>query len=141
MKDSTPASATPAAAQAVRLDVWLWAARFFRTRALAKKAIEGGHVRIDGHASRAAASVKVGQRLRVERDLDVFEIDVLDVPRRRASAPVARTCFRETPESIAARERAAEQRRMTRDGYQRPPTKPDKRARRLIRALGDIDMI
>ncbi len=127
-------------AQTVRLDIWLWATRFFKTRALAKKAIEGGHVQVEGQNARPSAAVRIGQRLRIARGEDIFEIDVMELTVRRAAAPVARTCFRETPESIAARERAAEQRRMLRDGYERPPTKPDKRARRLIRALGDIDM-
>jgi len=134
-------SENPQAAPTVRLDVWLWATRFFKTRALAKKAIEGGHVRIDDSASRPSASVRAGQRLRIQRGEETFEVDVVTLIARRASAPTARACFRETPESIAAREHAAEQRRMQRDGYQRPPTKPDKRARRLIRALGDIDML
>ena len=127
--------------QTVRLDVWLWATRFFKTRALAKKAAESGHVRIDGHAGRPAATVRIGKRMHIERGEETFEIDVAELLTRRASSPVARACFHETPESVAARERAAEQRRLQRDGYERPPTKPDKRARRLIRALGDIDML
>jgi ribosome-associated heat shock protein Hsp15 len=127
--------------QAVRLDVWLWAARFFKTRALAKKAVESGHVRVDGHDARPSAAVRIGQRLRIERGEETFEVDVADLLTRRASSPIARGCFCETPESVAARERAAELRRLRRDGYERPPTKPDKRARRLIRALGDIDML
>ncbi len=127
--------------QTVRLDVWLWATRFFKTRALAKKALESGHVSIGGQAARPAAAVRIGQRMHIKRGDDNFEIDVVDLITRRASSPVARACFRETPESVVARERAAEQRRMQRDGYERPPTKPDKRARRLIRALGDIEML
>jgi ribosome-associated heat shock protein Hsp15 len=127
--------------QTVRLDVWLWATRFFKTRALAKKTIEGGHVGVDGRAARPSAAVKIGQRLLITRGEEKFEIDVVDLLTRRASPPIARACFRETPESVAAREHATEQRRLQRNGYQRPPTKPDKRARRLIRALGDIEML
>lgn len=127
--------------QTVRLDVWLWATRFFKTRVLAKKAIESGHVRIDGQAGRPSTAVRNGQRMHIERGEEKFDVEVIDLLTRRASAPVARACYRETPESIAAREHAAELRRLQRDGYQRPPTKPDKRARRLIRALGDIDML
>jgi len=127
--------------QTVRLDVWLWATRFFKTRALAKKAVESSHVRVDGQVGRPSTSVKSGQHMHIERDEEKFDVDVLGLITRRASAPVARDCYRETPESIAAREQAAEQRRLQRDGYKRPPTKPDKRARRLIRALGDIDML
>jgi ribosome-associated heat shock protein Hsp15 len=127
--------------ETVRLDVWLWATRFFKTRALAKKAIESGHVHIDANAARPSAAVRTGQRMRIQRGDEKFDVDVVALLTRRASAPIARTCFRETPESIAAREQAAEQRRLERHGYERPPTKPDKRARRLIRALGDIDML
>jgi len=127
--------------QAVRLDVWLWTTRFFKTRVLAKKAVESGHVRVDGQAGRPATPVRTGQRMHIERGEEKFDVDVLDLLTRRASAPAARACYRETPESVAAREHAAEQRRLQRDGYERPPTKPDKRARRLIRALGDIDML
>jgi ribosome-associated heat shock protein Hsp15 len=127
--------------QTVRLDVWLWATRFFKTRVLAKKAIESGHVRVDGNEGRPSTAVRTGQRMHIERGEEKFDVDVVDLLTRRASAPVARACYRETPESIAAREQAAEQRRLQRDGYERPPSKPDKRARRLIRALGDIDML
>jgi ribosome-associated heat shock protein Hsp15 len=134
-------SENPQAPASARLDVWLWSTRFFKTRALAKRAIEGGHVRIDGQAPRPSASVRIGQRLRIERGPDIFDVDVLDLLTRRGSAPVARASYRETPESIAERAGAAELRRMQRDGYESPPTKPDKRARRLIRALGDIEML
>jgi ribosome-associated heat shock protein Hsp15 len=127
--------------QTVRLDVWLWATRFFKTRAFAKKAVESGHVRTDGQPAKPSAAVRIGQSLHIVRGDEKFDVDVIDLITRRASAPVARACYRETPESIAAREQAAEQRRLQRDGYERPPTKPDKRARRLIRALGDIDML
>ncbi|HEX4480532.1 MAG TPA: RNA-binding S4 domain-containing protein [Rudaea sp.] len=136
MTERTPENAL----QTARLDAWLWATRFFKTRAVAKKAIEGGHVRVDGRDVRPSAAVRIGQRLRIERSEEIFEVDVVELITRRAPAPMARACFHETPESIAARESAAEQRRLLRDGYERPPTKPDKRARRLIRALGDIDM-
>lgn len=127
--------------QTVRLDAWLWATRFFKTRALAKKVVESGHVHIDGQAARPSAAVRIGQRLHIQRGDEKFDVEVTGLLARRASAPLARTCYCETPESIAAREHAAEQRRLQRDGYERPPTKPDKRARRLIRALGDIDML
>lgn len=127
--------------QTVRLDAWLWATRFFKTRVLAKKAIETGHVRLDGQSGRPSTAVRIGQRMHIQRGEEKFDVDVLDLLARRASAPIAHACYRETPESIAAREQEAEQRRLQRDGYERPPTKPDKRARRLIRALGDIDML
>lgn len=123
----------------VRLDVWLWAARFFRTRALAKQAIEGGKVKIGGGTGKPAKLLRVGDRLEVSRGQDRYEIEVLVLSEQRGSATLAQQCYRETEAGRAAREGAAEQRRMAAAGYSRPAGKPDKRARRLIQALGDID--
>jgi len=123
----------------VRLDVWLWAARFFKTRALAKQAIAGGKVRVGEAAAKAARMLRVGERLIISRGEDRFEVDVVALSERRGSASVAQKCYRETEASRIAREHAAEQRRLNAAGYTKPATKPDKRARRLIRALGDID--
>ncbi|HEX3895088.1 MAG TPA: RNA-binding S4 domain-containing protein [Rudaea sp.] len=124
----------------VRLDVWLWSARFFKTRSLAKKAIEQGKIRLNGGPVRASTHVRLGNSLSIERGEEKFGVVVAGMELRRGSATVARRMYAETEESRLERERAAEQRRMMRDGYQKPATKPDKRARRLIKALGDIDM-
>ena len=123
----------------VRLDVWLWAARFFKTRALAKQAIEGGKVRVGDAAGKPSKPVHVGNRLTVARGEDRYEIDVVALITQRGSAAVAQVAYRETEASRKAREHAAEQRHLTAAGYAKPASKPDKRARRLIRALGDID--
>jgi len=139
MKQRHPANATTAAG--VRLDVWLWATRFFKTRALAKQAIEGGKVHIDNEAGRPSKLVHVGNRLDITRGEDRYELDVTALPEKRGSAAVAQLCYRETPESRSKREQAAEQRRLSAAGYAKPATKPDKRARRLILALGDIDAL
>ena len=125
----------------VRLDVWLWAARFFRTRALAKQAIEGGKIRIHDSSGKPSRQLHVGDRLRIARGEEQFDVDVLVLIDQRGSAAVAQACYRETEASRAARVLAAEQRRLSGAGYTRPSTKPDKRARRLIRALGDIDAL
>jgi ribosome-associated heat shock protein Hsp15 len=125
----------------VRLDVWLWAARFFRTRALAKQAIAGGKVRIGDGPGKPAKLLRVGERLQIMRGEDRFEIDVVALCEQRGSAAVAQACYRETDAGRIAREHAATQRRLSVAGYSKPPTKPDKRARRLIRALGDIDAL
>lgn len=122
-----------------RLDVWLWAVRFFKTRALAKQAIEGGKVEVNAAAGKPSRVVHAGDRLKITRGEDRFEIDVTAIASRRGSAAVAQRCYRETDASRIAREAAAEQRRFAAAGYSKPATKPDKRARRLIRALGDID--
>ena len=126
---------------AVRLDVWLWAARFFKTRSLAKQAIEGGKIELETGVARPARGVHVGDRLRIVRGEDRYEIDVLALSEARGPASVAQHLYRETETGRAARDAAAEQRRLTGSGYAKPPTKPDKRARRLIRALGDIEMM
>ena len=125
----------------VRLDIWLWAARFFKTRSLAKQAIEGGKVECAEGSARPARAVHVGDRLRIARGEDRYEVDVLALSETRGPASVAQQLYRETDEGRAAREALAEQRRLTGAGYAKPPTKPDKRARRLIRALGDIEML
>ena len=126
-------------AAGVRLDAWLWAARFFKTRALAKQAIDGGKVEVNDVAAKPARAVHVGDRLKIMRGEDRFEIDVLALSAKRGAAPIAQGLYRETESGRAAREAAAEQRRLALAGYAKPASKPDKRARRLIRALGDID--
>lgn len=129
-----------ASSHEIRLDIWLWATRFFKTRSLAKKAIEGGKIRIEDREARASSAVRVGQRLAIVRGEEHFDISVTGLPAKRGSAKVAAENFSETEASRKARQEAAETRRMLRNGYEKPPTKPDKRARRLIKALGDIDM-
>lgn len=124
---------------AVRLDIWLWAARFFKTRALAKKAIEGGKIELDAAAAKPASSVHVGGRMKISRGEERFEIDVLALSAARGPASVAQRLYSETEASRVARALAIEQRRLQNAGYAKPATKPDKRARRLIHALGDID--
>ena len=131
----------PEPVASVRLDLWLWAARFFKTRALAKSAIESHRVEVAGQDAKPSRAVREGERLRIRRGDDVFEIDVVGVSDRRGSAPVAQALYRETDESRIAREAAAAERRAAANGYRPPLTKPDKRARRLIQALGDLDAL
>jgi ribosome-associated heat shock protein Hsp15 len=123
----------------VRIDAWLWAARFFKTRALAKQAIERGRVTVDGAACKPAHTVKIGEALRIVRGDETFEITVAGLAHKRGSSALAQALYRESAASVTARENAREQRRAERAGYQPPPKRPDKRARRLIRALGDFD--
>src|SRR5690606_22882842 len=125
----------------VRIDVWLWAARFFRTRSLARQAVETGKVEIGGQRPKPSRAVRVGDELRVARGEDVFQVEVLGLSDDRGPAPVAQALYRETQDSRTAREEAAKLRRAARDGFRPPESKPDKRARRLIRALGDIDAL
>ena len=123
----------------VRLDLWLWAARFFRTRALAKQAIDTGKVEVEGQRAKPSRGVRVGDALLVARGEERFEIEVLALADVRGPASVAQTLYRESESSRLARERARAMRAAERSGYRAPETRPDKRARRLIRALGDID--
>jgi len=123
----------------VRLDLWLWAARFFRTRSLAKQAIETGKVDVDGQRAKAARNVRVGDAMKVVRGEETFVIEVAATSAKRGAAVVARTLYRESDESRLARETRRAELAAARAGYQAPQTKPDKRARKLIRALGDID--
>lgn len=128
-------------ATAVRLDLWLWAARFFRTRSLAKQAIETGKVEVGGQRAKASRAVRVGDALRIARGEEVFEIEVLGLSDQRGPASVAQTLYAESEESKARRAETLARLRAARAGYRPPESKPDKRARRLIRALGDIDAL
>ena len=125
----------------VRLDIWLWAARFFKTRALSKQAIAGGKVEVDGATPKSSKAVHVGNRLQITRGEDRYEIDILALSEARGPAAIAQQLYRETEAGRAAREAAADQRKLANAGYAKPTSKPDKRARRLIRALGDIDAL
>lgn len=125
--------------QAVRLDLWLWAARFFKTRSLAKQAIETGRIEIGGQRAKPARAVRAGDALRIARGEETFEVEVRGLSDTRGPASIAQTLYAESEASKLAREQAQALRVAERTGYRAPETKPDKRARRLIRALGDID--
>ncbi|SEL07625.1 ribosome-associated heat shock protein Hsp15 [Halomonas daqiaonensis] len=117
----------------VRLDKWLWAARFFKTRALAKQAIEGGKVHYNGGRAKTSKTVEVGALIRVPQGWDILEVEVLALSDQRRGAPEARALYRETEESVARREREAEARRLTNQVMQHPLKRPDKKQRRDIR--------
>lgn len=125
----------------VRLDLWLWAARFFKTRALAKQAIETGKVEVGGQRAKPARGVRAGDALLVQRLDERFEVEVLALSAVRGPASVAQALYRESESSRLARKQARAERAAERAGFQPPETKPDKRARRLIRALGDLDAL
>jgi ribosome-associated heat shock protein Hsp15 len=125
----------------VRLDQWLWAARFFRTRSLARQAIETGKVDVGGQRAKPARSVRPGDALKITRGEETFEIQVLAVSDQRGPAAVAQSLYAESETSRLRREAERANRAAQRAGYKAPDAKPDKRARRLIRALGDIDAL
>lgn len=125
----------------VRLDLWLWAARFYKTRSLAKQAIETGKVDVGGQRAKPSRTVRVGDAMRIARGDETFEIEVLGLSDQRGAAKIAQTLYVESETSKARRLETLATLRAARAGYHPPETKPDKRARRLIRALGDIDAI
>lgn len=116
-----------------RLDKWLWAARFFRTRSLAQAAVEGGKVHYQGQRVKSGHAVRVGAVLEVRSGLDVHEIEVLQLSEQRGPASTARLLYRETAASLARRAAAAEQRRLA--PAPDPGTRPDKRQREALRRL------
>ena len=118
--------------EGVRLDKWLWAARFFRTRSLARAAIEGGKVWYEGARPKVSKEVQIGATLRVRQGFDEKTVRVLALSVERRGAPEASLLYEESTESIAARETLAAQRRDERAGLQEPAGRPDKRDRRLI---------
>jgi ribosome-associated heat shock protein Hsp15 len=115
----------------LRLDRWLWAARFFKTRSLAQQAIAGGHVHLNGQRVKAARAVRPGDRLEITRGEERFEVRVVALAARRGPAAVARTLYEETEESAAARA-AAQQLRRDLAGSRPPASRPDKRDRRRL---------
>lgn len=122
-------------ARSVRLDKWLWAARFFRTRAKAKDAIDGGKVHVNGQRGKAGKELVIGDRLRISRGYDEEEVVVSDLSDKRGSATIAQQLYDETADSIARRELHAEQRRAA--GQQITRGRPSKRDRRLIHRFRD----
>jgi ribosome-associated heat shock protein Hsp15 len=124
----------------VRLDIWLWAARFYKTRSLAKSAIEASRVEVNGQTAKPSRMLRVGDQLKVDRASEIFLVQVNALAEQRGSASVAQTLYAESEESKQARQTERERKRFEALGYRAPETKPDKRARRLLRALGDLDM-
>ena len=119
----------------VRLDIWLWAARFFKTRSQAKRACELGRVQANGQPAKPAREVHAGDRLRVTNEGGEFEIEVLALSGVRGPAAVAQTMYRETDESRAARQKLVEERRAMRAFEILPDSRPTKRDRRRIMRL------
>lgn len=119
----------------VRVDVWLWAARFYKTRSLAKQAIENGRVEVRGERCKPATLVRVGDLLSVRRGDERMEVDVVALSERRGPAPAAALLYAETAASSERRQNEREVRRLDRLGYSPPPARPSKRDRREIVAL------
>lgn len=121
--------------EGVRLDKWLWAARFFKTRSLAAKAINGGKVHLNDNRVKASRLIGVGDSLVITIGTMEFHIIVLGISKYRRPAKEARLLYQESEESIAARQEQKELRSMAHAGYSAPAGKPGKRDRRKIKAF------
>lgn len=122
-------------AEKVRLDKWLWAARFFKTRSLAAEAVNGGKVHLNSNRVKAARPVAVGDALRITRGHVEFNIEIIAVSSQRRPAIEARLLYEETAESIKKRETERELRKALNVGHSPPATKPNKRDRRKIKTF------
>ena len=119
-------------ADKLRLDKWLWAARFYKTRSLAKAAIEGGKVHLGGQRVKVSREIQVGDVLQVRQGWDEKVVEVLALSDQRRGAPEAQALYRETDDSIARREAAAAARKAAGGMIDRPAGRPTKKQRRQI---------
>ena len=116
----------------MRIDKWLWAARFFKTRSLATQAVEGGRIRVNGDRAKASKEIRIGDRLILHIAELEWQLTVVGLSMQRGPAPVARQLYEETPESAAARAEAVAVRKVERDPAADRHGRPTKRDRRLI---------
>ena len=119
----------------VRIDKWLWAARFYKTRNLANQAVEGGRVHVNNHRIKPSYKVKIDDTILISRQNVKQEIIVLGLNEQRKSAPEAQKLYRESEESIAQRELYVEQRKILNQGIPKTSGKPDKHQRRKLREI------
>lgn len=116
----------------VRLDKWLWAARLFKTRAIAREMVQAGKVHYNGQRTKPSRNVEPGAMIKVPAGWDIKEIKVLGLSEKRLSAPLAQALYEETTESIAQRESNQEARKLSAFHSPRPENRPDKKQRRQI---------
>lgn len=119
----------------MRIDKWLWVARFYKTRSKAKEAVVGGKVHVNGERSKAARDVHIGDKLEISRGPDKEVIHITQLSERRGNATAAQALYEETVESIDRRLAATAERRMARAGLSAPRIKPSKTARKTLRDL------
>jgi ribosome-associated heat shock protein Hsp15 len=115
----------------VRIDKWIWAARFFKTRSAATEAVAGGHVKVNGARAKPSREVAVGERVEVRTSADRWTVDVRALADRRGPAAAARALYEETPESAAAREQRRLEAKASRPLGADLGGRPTKRDRRL----------
>lgn len=122
----------------LRIDKWLWAARFFKTRTLASEAVDTGKVKVGGERVKPARGLRVGDELLIDNGSDTWEVEVLGLSDKRGAAPVARLLYAETPASIARREQSQEERKLFREPGSTIKGRPTKRDRRQLSKAGDL---
>ena len=121
----------------VRIDKWLWAARFFKTRSLATDAVDTGRVRLDGDRIKPARAVKLGDKLSIDNGSDAWEVVVLGISDKRGAAPVARELYEETEASMTKRENESQARRLFPEPASTIKGRPTKRDRRQLGKAGE----
>jgi ribosome-associated heat shock protein Hsp15 len=124
----------------VRIDKWLWAARFYKTRSLAREAVSGGKIHLNGHRVKPSRALKPGDKLSVQRGEDEFQLIVAELSVRRGPASIAQALYDETEESRLKREQHAQQRKLEKEQNSKRERRPDKRQRRhLVRFKQNFD--
>ncbi len=116
----------------IRLDKWLWAARFFKTRSIARKAVDGGKIRVNGCPCKPSRILSRGDTLRINRADGEYTVQVIALNNQRRPASEARKLYEESPESIARRELAHADRQLKTFHAPHPSRRPDKKARRQL---------
>jgi ribosome-associated heat shock protein Hsp15 len=116
----------------VRIDKWLWAARFYKTRSLATEAVSGGKVHVNGQRAKPSRPLRAGDTLHITRNEVEYTVTVFGLSEQRGPAPEAQKLYRETEESVRQRELAASARRLTAGNAPAPQRRPNKRDRRLL---------
>ena len=142
MKDpheSEAAEGQEGGGQTLRIDRWLWCTRLFKSRSIAAEVVAGGKVHVNGRRVKPAQALRVGDRVTITRTGFEFECEVLKLPDRRGSAPLAQACYAETEQARSAREKFGEQSRLAAAFAPRSLERPDKHARRELRRLRGRD--
>ncbi len=123
-----------------RLDKWLWAARFFKTRSMAREAVAGGKVHLNGNRAKPGRTLNIGDELRIQRGEDVYTITIAELTGTRGPAAVAVTLYEESEENRQQREKLATERKLAHEQRATRERRPDKRQRRkLIRFKSNFD--